>query len=234
MEHLSYMGNIKPLVLSISFVLLHIFASAQDSLKLLDHGFTLRFNIGYVTSELYGSYVERLVNANLQGFPMAEKNAGGLETNFLVTARLFKFMSIKSGIGFTQHGGKIEHSPFVYPIDVKLAYLTIPLGISLNTTMRKTNLAVDGGVQYAFEISSSQDFQKGITSSEYKQSNETTIPTYFLGASLLHDINGTWGIEFSYRFVNGLKPFYTQQYRDQVRELSTRAQSFSVGVIYGL
>jgi hypothetical protein len=227
------MGYIKPLLLSTSFILIHIIGSAQDSLKLMDHRFTVRFNVGYVNSKLYGSYVDRLLNANLQSFPMAQKNAGGIETSFLVTAKLFKFASLKSGIGFTQQGGEITHSPFVYPIDVKLNYLTIPLGVGFNTTMRKTNLAVEGGVQLAFEISSSQDFRKGI-SNFYEQKNETTIPSYFLGGSLVHDINGAWGIEFSYRFVNAMKPFYTQEYLGQVRDMSTRAQSFSVGVIYGL
>lgn len=227
------MGYIKPLVLSTSFVLIHIFAGAQDSLALIDRRFTVRFNVGYVNSEIYGSFVDVFLNAKLQGVHMTEKNAGGIETNFLVTAKLFKFASVKSGIGFTQHGGQILHSPWVYPVDVKLNYLTIPLGLSLNTTLRKTNLAVDGGMQYAFEISSSQDFQKGISSS-YKQSNQTTIPSYYLGASLLHDINGRWGLEFSYRFVNGLKSFYTRQYNEEVQEMSTRAQSFSVGVVYGL
>jgi hypothetical protein len=93
------------------------------------------------------------------------------------------------------------------------------------------SLAVEGGFQLNQEISSNQDFKKGTLNKNW---SETFIPAYTYRVLIQYQINQKLSIQGSYKYVDSLKPFYEEEYFTSRIEMSTEAESYSVGVLFSI
>jgi len=150
---------------------------------------------------------------------------------------MYRFLYLKSGLGYTQHAGKIAHTRLTYPIDVTLEYMSVPLGVGINPVYKGVSLAAEGGLLGNFELRSTQDFQKGVWPG-LRQTNHSFIPNFYWSGSALCSITSRWAIRASYRYVKALRPFYENgggpgTGRGETT-MSTKASAFSGGLVYVL
>ncbi len=206
---------------------------------LASKAYAVGLDVGYNKSTIFGSYVDYfLEDTPAQGWEKSEvisKNA--TEVDFTISRGIYRYLYLKSGLGYTQHAGKIAHTRLTYPIDVTLEYMSVPLGVGINPAYKGVSLAAEGGLLGNFELRSTQDFQKGVWPG-LRQTNHSFIPNFYWSGSALCSITSRWAIRASYRYVKALRPFYENgggpgTGRGKRQYLPKRAH-FSGGIVYAL
>ncbi|MBT1688994.1 PQQ-binding-like beta-propeller repeat protein [Dawidia soli] len=209
-------------------------AWSQDNVGPLARKWSVGFDVGYSESRIFGSYADfaqRWYGSQYKRAPewLSRK---AVMADLTVYKKLFSFVYIKSGVGYTRHGGGLTNTSLVFPMDITLDYITVPLGVGVNPRIFKSvSVALDGGFCAGFELSSSQDFQKGVAPG-IPQTNNTFIPNYFWSGSVLYPINARCAVKAAYRYVKALKPFYENGEGEYLTEESSKANAFSAGIVY--
>ena len=232
------MNSFVRIVLFCAFLFVFANGSAQILSGPLAKGCTFGIDVGYNSSELYGSFKDELnegtaTNYEPSKFKAVGKNAVDVDLNIFI--KLSKIVYIKTGFGYTEHGGKFLNTRLTYPVDVTLDYVNVPLGVGINPVIfRRFSVALEGGFHYGLELSSEQEFVKGIGP---KVHQNRYIPGYFFSGSILGSISSHWAIKASYRYSKALRPFHENETRygkwDGL-QLSSKATAFSVGVVYSI
>ena len=203
-------------------------SAAQDSQREINFG----FRVGYASTIIHGSYVEfnrRLVTS---GPPRPVNGKISFEVAASVYYQVYKPIFLTTGIGFIQKGGDIENFTPVYPVDITLNYLNVPLGVAIRAlSWRKFTVLAEGVMIFNYEISSEQEFKKGLGSQETKESK--FILSYSYGGSLRYKFNQKISLQGDVRVINDITPFFEQWlggYGHQ--EMKTKGEVYSVGVVY--
>jgi hypothetical protein len=228
----------------IKFALLFFFelilcaVHGQDLSGPLAKGCSFGLDIGYNESELYGSFKDELYEGSATDYEPSKFKAVGKnakDIDLTVYIKLYKFFYIKTGLGYTQHGGKFLGTRLWYPVDVTLDYISVPVGVGVNPVVyRALSVALDGGFQFSQELSSEQEFVKGIGPRVHQN---RVVYGYFCSGSVIGSISSRWAIRASYRYTKALRPFHENEIaygKWHGLELSSKATAFSGGVIYSL
>lgn len=203
------------------------FFSPPDQSKL-----QIGFSAGYVQSEIEGSFVDYELSRNLAGKRPELHGKEGIEIDVTLKMKIFKFLYGKTGIGYNEQGGEIRHNDVVYPMDIKLSYLHVPVTVGVHLVrIKRISLAAEGGIQFNLEISPEQNFKKGVISKNW---SNAFVPTTTYGLSALYEINNRVSIRGSYKFMSALKPFYEHEYFDSRISMNTVAQVYSAGALISL
>lgn len=191
----------------------------------------ITFTGGYVQSEIKGSFVDYQLGHYFGNKPELY-GRDGIEIEALMNLRINRFLYAKTGIGYNEQGGEVRHNDLVYPVDITLRYVHLPISIGAYLlTLNRLTLAAEGGFQLNQEISSNQDFKKGTLNKNW---SATFIPAYTYRVLIQYQINQKMSIQGSYKYVDSLKPFYEEEYFTSSIEMSTEAKSYSVGVWFSV
>ncbi|MCD9015470.1 hypothetical protein [Parachryseolinea silvisoli] len=211
---------------------------AQDLSGPLAKGCSLGLDIGYNESELYGSFKDEINEGSATDYePSRFKAVGKNAKDFDLTVylKLYKFFYVKTGLGYTQHGGKFLNTRLSYPVDVTLDYLNVPVGVGVNPVVYgPLSVALDIGFQFSQELSSEQEFVKGIGPRVHQN---RFVSGYFWSGSVIGSISSRWAIRASYRYTKALRPFHENEIaygKWDGLELSSKATAFSGGIIFVL
>lgn len=200
---------------------------AQDSQREINFG----FRAGYTSTIIHGSYVEFNRRSVTSGPPRPVNGKVSFEVAASVYYQVYKPTFIYAGIGFIQKGGDIENFTPVYPVDITLNYINIPLGVSLRAiSWKKFTLFAEGGMIFNYEVSSKQDFKKGIDASE-ETTEDKFILSYSFGGICRYKLNDKVFIQGDVKFINDINPFFTQVIYEKV-EMKTKGEVYSLGVTY--
>lgn len=186
---------------------------------------------GYIQSKIAGSFVDYQMTHYFGRKPELV-GQGGIEAEASVRVNVFNFLYAKTGLGYNEQGGEIKYNNLVYPIDVKLRYVHVPVSIGVYLlTVNKFSVAAEGGIQFNQEISSDQEFKKGNIN---KNQSKTFVPAYTYELLIQYRISDLWKIQGSYKRLNSLNNFYKEDYFDSYVSMKTNAESYSVGVLWSL
>lgn len=189
-------------------------------------------NAGYVQSEIEGSFVDYELSRNLAGKRPELHGKNGIEAEVSLNIKIFKFLYCKTGIGYNEQGGEIKYNDLVYPMDIKLSYLDVPVSVGVHLVrLKKISVAAEGGIQFNQEISPEQNFKKGVIAKNWSTS---FIPAVTYGLYARYKISPKLSIQGSYKYMKALKPFYEHEYFDSRISMNTVAESFSAGVLVSL
>ena len=189
------------------------------------------FRAGYASTIIHGSYVEFSRRSVTSGPPRPVNGKIAFEVAASVYYQVYKPIFLTTGIGFIQKGGDIENFTPVYPVDITLNYLNVPLGVSLRALRwKKFTLFAEGGLIFNYEVSSKQDFKKGIDSSE-ETTEDKFILSYSFGGICKYRLTDRISIQGDVKFIYDINPFFTQVIYEKV-EMKTKGEIYSVGVVY--
>lgn len=206
---------------------------SQKSGEKLNRGLNLSLQAGFVVSGVTGSYVTFLQESSSSSpYPLTNKN--GFEVLATASYSLTNLLSVSTGAGFVQKGGTIEDTGSVYPVDVTLNYLEVPVNLILNPVATESfSLSLMAGVVNNFELSSEQEFLKGTLAGDNETSN-TFILSYSFGGIVNCKLNEKFGLRAEAKLVHDITPFYERDLNDLHYEMKTKSQVFSLGVNYKL
>jgi hypothetical protein len=220
-----YKGISKLVLLSLLFT--QLYSYAQTTEREISFG----FRAGYVNTTLYGSYVEFSRSSTTTGTSKPVNSKSSFEIAASVYYQVYKPIFITTGIGFIQKGGDIENFTPLYPVDVTLNYLNIPVGVSVRAIQgKKFSIFADGGFVFNYEVSSEQDFKKGIDPTE-ETTESKFIVSYSLGGSCRYKVSETFSVQVEAHYLNDINPFFTQVIYEDL-EMKTKGKVFSLGVVY--
>lgn len=189
------------------------------------------FSGGYVQSEIKGSFVNYQLDHYFGKKPELF-GRDGIEIEAQVNFKIYKFLYAKTGLGYNEQGGEIKYSGLVHPIDITLRYLHLPVSLGAHLlTLNKFAVAAEGGLQLNQEISSDQDFKNGTINENW---SKTFIPAYTYRVLIEYQINPKLSIQGSYKYVNSLTSFYEEEYFTGRNEMSTKAKSYSLGLLLSM
>jgi hypothetical protein len=218
--------NLPAIIVSIGLGLLAPCSNAQAQKEI-----SIGFRAGYANTFLHGrevQYQRRYFN----NFKFVEKD--GFEVATTVYYQVFKPIFITSGLGFIQKGGALENTTALYPLDVTLNYINVPIGIAFRPIQGdKFSVFIEGGLIMNYEVSSNQEFKKGITGFE----DSKFIVSYCYGGSLRYKLNERISLQGDLRFLGDLNAFYVDTRNDgftgnQEYPLKTKGKTVSLGVVY--
>lgn len=217
-----YRGISKIVLLSLIFTQLNSYAQTTE------REISFGFRAGYVNSTLYGSFVDQIKSHPVYDPVVVEKDA--FEISATLSYQLYKSIFVISGMGFIQKGGSIENSGSLYPVDVTLNYLTIPVSIGIKPIkLDKFSILVSAGLINNFELSSSRDFTKGTSGDD---SNNKYTLSLLMGGSVNYRINNIISLQGDVFFINDLLPFYEWDISGENYEMKTKGKIFALGVVY--
>lgn len=193
------------------------------------------FRAGYVISSLHGSYVEFTRNSSF-GDPYTLSDKQGFEVAALAYLQLAKPLYLVSGLGFIQTGGAINNTSAVYPTDVTLNYLSIPLGLAINpVNTGKTSLFFTTTLTNNVELSSEQEFLKGTNPDGLLlEKSNTFILGYSVGGAFRYELKEEVSLQIDISTLSDFTPFYERELEGRHYEMKTKGTSFSLGVVYHL
>ncbi|MBX2966610.1 MAG: hypothetical protein KF845_10720 [Cyclobacteriaceae bacterium] len=215
-------------VFSIGLVSTFSSDSFNESKKL-----SVLFRAGYVMSALHGSYVEYIRNSSF-GDPYTLQDKHGFEVAALAYLQLAKPVYLVSGLGFIQKGGAIDNTSAVYPVDVTLNYLSIPLGLAVNpVNTGKASLFFTTALTNNIELSSEQEFLKGTNPDGLlPEKSNTFILGYSVGGAFRYKLNETVSLQVDVSALSDFTPFYERELEGKQYEMKTKGNSFSIGALY--
>ncbi|MBX2968184.1 MAG: outer membrane beta-barrel protein [Cyclobacteriaceae bacterium] len=216
-------------VLSVGLVSAFSSDSFNENRKL-----SLLFKAGYVVSSLHGSYVEYIRNSSF-GDPYTLRDKQGFEVAALASLQIAKPVYLVSGLGFIQKGGGIDDAS-VYPVDVTLNYLSIPLGVAINPiNAGKASLFFTSGLTGNIEVFSEQEFLKGTNPDGLQpEKSNTFILGYSVGGAFRYKLNETVSLQVDASALSDFTPFYERELEGRQYEMKTKGNSFSIGAVYQL
>ena len=193
------------------------------------------FRAGYVISTLHGSYVEFTRNSSF-GDPYTLSDKHGFEVAALAYLQLAKPLYLVSGLGFIQKGGSINNTNAVYPTDVTLNYLSIPLGLVINpVNTGKTSLFFTTTLTNNVELSSEQEFLKGTNPDGLLPENSNTfVLGYSVGGAIRYRLNEKVSLQVDATTLSHFTPFYERELEGRHYEMKVKGNSFTVGAVYHL
>jgi hypothetical protein len=193
----------------------------------------LLLKAGYVMSSLYGSYVEYTRNSSF-GDPYTLRDKQGFEVAALAYLKLAKPLYLVSGIGFIQKGGAINNTNAVYPTDVTLNYLSIPIGLAINPiSTGKSSLFFTTALTNNVELSSEQEFLKGTNPDGLlPEKSNTFILGYSVGGAFRYELKEEVSLQIDISTLSDFTPFYERELEGRQYEMKTKGTSFSLGVVY--
>jgi hypothetical protein len=196
---------------------------------------SLLFKAGYVVSSLHGSYVEYLRNSSF-GDPYSLRDKQGFEVAALAYLQLAKPLYLVSGLGFIQKGGAVNDTNAVYPTDVILNYLSIPIGLGINPiNTGKFSLFFTTTLTNSIEISSEQEFLKGTNPDGLlPEKSNTFILGYSVGGAFRYELKEEVSLQIDISTLSDFTPFYERELEGRHYEMKTKGTSFSLGVVYHL
>lgn len=211
-------------IVLLSLIFTQLSSYAQNTEREISFG----FQAGYVNTTLYGSFVDHIKSHPVYDPVVVEKVA--FEISATVSYQVYKSIFTTSGIGFIQKGGSIENSGSLYPVDVTLNYLTIPVSIGIKPIkLDKFSILVSAGLINNIELSSSRDFTKGTSGDD---SNNKYTLSLSMGGSVNYRINNIISLQGDVFFINDLLPFYEWDISGEHYEMKTKGKVFSLGVVY--
>lgn len=191
---------------------------------------SLLFKAGYVMSALHGSYVEYIRSSSF-GDPYTLQDKQGFEVAALGYLQIAKPLYLVSGLSFIQKGGGIDDAS-VYPVDVTLNYLSIPLGVAINPiNTDKVLFFFTTALTSNVELSSEQEFLKGTNPDGVLKSN-AFILGYSIGGAVRIKANDRVSLQADLSTLSDFKPFYDYKLNDEQYEMKTKGYSFSIGAVY--
>lgn len=195
---------------------------------------SMLFRAGYVMSALHGSYVEYTRNSSF-GDPYILQDKQGFEVAALAYLQIAKPLYLVSGLGFIQKGGGIDDAS-VYPVDVTLSYLSIPLGVAINPiNTGKASLFFTSGLTGNIELSSEQEFLKGTNPDGLQpEKSNTFVLGYSVGGAFRYRLNETVSLQVDAAVLSDFTPFYERELEGRNYEMKTKGNSFSIGAVYHL
>lgn len=217
-------------VFSVGLVSAFSSESFSESKKL-----SVLFKAGYVMTALHGSYVEFVRNSSF-GVPYSLRDRQGFEVAALAYLQIAKPVYLVSGLGFIQKGGAIDDTSAVYPTDVALNYLLIPLGFAINpVNTGKASLFFNTSLTNNIELSSEQEFLKGTNPDGLlPEKSNTFILGYSVGGSLRYKFSETVSLQIDIQALSDFTPFYERELEGKQYEMKTKGNSLSIGAVYHL
>lgn len=196
---------------------------------------SLILRAGYVSSSLYGSYVDYQRNSSF-GEPYGLKEKQGFEVGAQLYLQLFKPLYFVTGLGIIQKGGAIDDRSAVYPVDVTLTYLSVPLALAINPiNTNKVSLFFTTGLTNNIELSSKQEFLKGTNPDGLlPEESNTFILGYAMGGAIRYKLNDAISLQADAQVMADFTPFYERDLGGNHYEMKTKGNSFSAGVVYHL
>lgn len=194
------------------------------------------FRIGMASSTLEGTQ-----------WDFKEKNDAtltkrqGLDIGVGLKIWMGNYVYTRIEFNYIQKGGIISGGGFIYDDHAYYNYINVPfiLGISLIPRTEKVTLSIEGGAGLNILVSEDQNLKQGLHP-DHKFNENSSIPSYNLGANFEYNINSKVSFFANYRYFKDLDFFFKRTlYWDDGNGITTedfdlwnKGGSFTIGLMF--